>query len=81
MSPEVQRQKVSDKLEVVYFGVSFLFTGELQVNVKGGVSMEDMVWGGLMEQVGSERDALSIDYHTEHPCALAGPRLCRRTKP
>lgn len=43
--------------------------------------LEGMVQGGLMGQEGRERDALSIDYHTEHPCALVGLRLCRRTKP
>lgn len=48
---------------------------------KGRCQLEGMVWGVVMGQEGRERDALSIDYHTEHPCALAGLRLCRRTKP
>lgn len=49
--------------------------GELQVNVKGGVSWREGFWGGLMGQVRRARDALSIDGHTEHPCALAGLRI------
>lgn len=40
-----------------------------------------MTLGGLMGQEEREWDPLSIDYHTEHRCALAGLRLCRRTKP
>lgn len=40
-----------------------------------------MVGGGLMGQDGEQANALSIDYDTEHPCALAELRLCRWTKP
>lgn len=55
-------------------------TVELQVSVNSGRRwLEGMVQGDLMGR-GGLRDALSIDYHTEHPCALAGLRLCRRTK-
>ena len=67
---------------MVYYRFCFsVCTGELQVNVKGGCQLEGTVLGAVMGQEGRERDALSIDYRTEHPCALAGLRLCRRTKP
>lgn len=55
-----------------------LLTGELQVRVNSGRCwLEGMVQG---DWTGGHRDALSIDFHTEQPCALTGLRLCRRTK-
>ena len=74
VSLEVQAQK-GLRLEVGPLWVYRLASG------KGRCRLEGTLWGDSVGQVGRERDALSIDYHTEHPCALAGLRLCRRTKP
>lgn len=58
-----------------------LHTGELQVSVNSGRCwLEGMVQSDWMGGAGGHRNALSIDYHTEQPCAFAGLRLCRRTK-
>lgn len=69
---------VESTIAFLLFLIFLLHTGELQVSVNSGrCRLEGMVQRDWM---GGHRDALSIDYHTEQPCAFAGLRLCRRTK-